>query len=145
MPPRKQATPWRSGLEEAVAHQLEVAGVPASFEQHVIPYTEPETPHRYTPDFVLPNGIIVETKGIFDTADRKKHKLVKAQHPALDIRFVFSRSAAKIGKKSPTSYAMWCVRFGFKYADKFIPAEWLKERPNRASLAAIRKLAKEKA
>ncbi len=34
------------------------------------------------------------------TADRQKHLLVRDQHPELDIRFVFSRSAAKINKAS---------------------------------------------
>ena len=35
----------------------------------------------YTPDFVLPNGIIIETKGRFTVADRRKHLLIKKQHP----------------------------------------------------------------
>jgi hypothetical protein len=90
-------------------------------------FTEPSKARTYTPDFKLPNGIIVETKGRFVTADRQKHLLVKAQHPDLDIRFVFSNSRARISKGSPTSYAMWCDKNGFRYADKFIPQAWLIE------------------
>jgi hypothetical protein len=85
-------------------------------------------PHQNTkPDFILPNGIIVETKGQFLSSDRSKHKLIKEQNPDLEIRFVFSNSNTKIGSKSKTTYAMWCSRFGFEYADKSIPTSWLKE------------------
>ena len=66
-------------------------------------------------DFILPNGIIIEAKGQFVSSDRSKHKLIKEQHPDLDIRFVFSNSRTRIGKKSKTTYAMWCDRFGFNF------------------------------
>lgn len=123
------AVSYRSGLEDRIAKQLESAGVEVVYEDKasVIPYTTPETPHKYTPDFVLPNGIIVESKGIFDATDRKKHQLIKAQHPGKDIRFVFSNSKAKLYKGSPTSYAAWCDKYGFQYADKLIPLAWLEE------------------
>lgn len=126
---RHLAATYRSGLEQKVAAQIEAAGLVVVYEDKasVIPYITPAEPHKYTPDFKLPNGIIVETKGIFDAADRKKHTLVKAQHPHLDIRFVFSNSKAKLYKGSPTSYAAWCQKNGFQYADKLIPAAWLSE------------------
>lgn len=123
---------YRSGLEENVVAQLQSLGVPFEYEckEDVLVYTKPETKHKYHPDFTrLPNGIIVETKGRFVTADRQKHLLVKAQHPDKDIRFVFSNSNTKISKVSKTSYADWCIKHGFKYADKLIPLEWLKETP----------------
>jgi hypothetical protein len=75
------------------------------------------------------NGIIIETKGIFDSDDRKKHMLIKEQHPELDIRFVFSNAQTKLYKKSPTSYADWCIKNGFIYADKVIPTAWFNEPP----------------
>lgn len=119
---------FRSGLEEAIADTLTQKGVGFTYEELVIPYVTPPKNHKYTPDFViLDNGIIVESKGRFLTADRQKHLLVKAQHPELDIRFVFSSSKAKLSKRSLTTYAMWCIKNGFKYADKQIPDEWLKE------------------
>ena len=46
------------------------------------------------------------------------------QHPEFDIRFVFTSSKNKISKNSKTSYADWCDKNGFLYADKFIPEEW---------------------
>lgn len=126
---RKHAPTYRSGLEEKVAAQIAAAGLEVVYEDKasVIPYTTPAEPHKYTPDFRLPNGIIVETKGIFDAADRKKHLLVRAQHPDKDIRFVFSNSKARLYKGSPTSYAQWCSKNGFLYADKLIPQAWLHE------------------
>ncbi len=64
---------------------------------------------------------MVETKGRFLTADRQKHILIKDQHPALDIRFVFSNPNTRISKQSKTTYAMWCETHGFLYAPKTIP------------------------
>jgi hypothetical protein len=118
---------FRSGLEERIAANLDAKGMGFTFEELVIPYTKPAKSSKYTPDFVLSNGIIVESKGRFLTEDRQKHLLVKAQHPHLDIRFVFSSSKAKINKRSPTSYADWCDKNGFLYADKDIPFAWLLE------------------
>lgn len=115
---------FRSGLEEKVSDQLKAAGVKFTYEEKVIKYTIPESYHTYTPDFVLCNGVIVETKGRFTLEDRKKHLLIKKQRPDLDIRFVFTNSKAKISKKSSTTYAAWCDKYGFIYADKEIPGEW---------------------
>jgi hypothetical protein len=140
--PRKRKTPltskevgvkygFRSGLEEATAEQLKRLGVAFTFEKLVLTYKKPMTTHKYTPDFVITTRsgkqIVVETKGRFLTADRQKMILVKAAHPELDIRFVFSRSATPISKKSKTTYAMWCDRYGFQYADKEVPEAWLNE------------------
>jgi len=117
---------YRSGLESKVSVQLNEAGVAFEYETFKIEYQVNET-RKYTPDFRLPNGIIVETKGRFVAADRKKHLLVQQQHPDLDIRFVFSNSKAKLNKGAKSTYADWCQKHGFLYADKFIPEEWLNE------------------
>lgn len=121
---------FRSGLEESIAEDLTSKGVGFSFEELVIPYVKPEKPAKYTPDFVLENGIIIESKGRFLTEDRQKHLLIQKQHPEFDIRFVFSNSKTKISKRSKTTYADWCIKNGFLYADKEIPDAWLKEKGN---------------
>ncbi len=118
---------FKSGLEENISKQIEDKGIIVQYESEKIPYIVPATNHTYNPDFKLPNGIIVETKGRFVAADRKKHQLVKEQHPDLDIRFVFSNSKNKISKNSKTTYGMWCEKNGYKYADKEIPEEWFLE------------------
>lgn len=117
----------RSGLEDKVARQLAALSVEYGYEDQVIKYEKPARVCKYTPDFSLPNGIIVETKGRFVVADRQKHILVKDQHPDLDIRFVFSNPNTRISKTSKTTYAMWCDKNGFQYAAKEIPLEWINE------------------
>jgi len=117
---------YRSLLEVSVADQLKSLGVPIQYETIRIPYKLEEV-KKYTPDMILPNGIIVESKGRFLGNDRKKHLLIQKQHPNKDIRFVFSNSKAKINKGSKTSYADWCDKNKFRYADKLIPEEWLNE------------------
>lgn len=118
---------WRSGLEEKIAAQLTEAGVEFDYEKLKIEFLRPSKVHKYNPDFKLcGNGVIIETKGRFVTVDRQKHLLIKQQHPELDIRFVFSNSRQKISKTSATTYAMWCEKNGFLYADKLVPKEWLK-------------------
>jgi len=116
---------YRSGLEERVSRELDNAGVGYEYEVLKIPYDIIEQ-RKYTPDFVLSNGVIVETKGRFNTADRKKHLLIQKQHPDLDIRFVFQNSKAKLYKGAKSTYGQWCDKYGFMYADKSIPEEWLK-------------------
>ncbi len=127
---------YRSGLEEAVGEQLKEDGRAYRYEALVISYHQPAKPRKYTPDFELHNGIVVETKGRFVTADRQKHLLIKVQHPDLDLRFVFSNSRARISKQSKTTYAKWCESKGFLYADKWIPEEWLDEPWNMKSVRA---------
>jgi len=118
---------FKSGLEENVSTQIADRGLSVEYECEEVSYIIPASEHTYHPDFRLPNGIRVETKGRFVLADRKKHLLVKQQHPELDIRFVFTNSKNKINKKSKTTYADWCEKNGFKYADKVIPEEWFNE------------------
>ena len=118
---------FKSGLEESISQQIEGRGIEVKYESEEVSYIIPASEHTYHPDFKLPNGIRVETKGRFVLADRKKHLLVKEQNPQLDIRFVFSNSKNKISKKSKTTYGMWCEKHGFKYADKEIPQSWFEE------------------
>jgi len=135
---------YRSGLEETIGAFLKAKRIPFGYESIIIPYTKPETIHKYTPDFVLPNGIIIETKGRFVVADRQKHLLIKKQFPDLDIRFVFSNPRNRINKGSPTTYAKWAERYGFQWAAKSIPLSWLKEPPNQKSINIIRTLPSKK-
>lgn len=115
----------RSGLEDNIAQQIKEAGLPVTYEKRKITWTDKVK--TYTPDFELPNGIIIEAKGIFDNDDRRKHLQVQAQYPDLDIRFVFSNPNAKLYKGAKSTYADWCTKNNFKYAHKLIPEEWLNE------------------
>lgn len=127
---------YRSGLEADLQRQLRAAGQPVIYEQMFIPY-EVHKACKYTPDFILPNGIIIESKGRFVTQDRQKHLMIQKQFPDLDIRFVFSRSASRISKTSKTTYAKWCQTKGFLFADAVIPEAWLNEPINTVSLSRV--------
>lgn len=136
---------FRSGLEEKIAGQISAHGKQKfTFEKFFLPYTKPTTLHKYTPDFVLQNGIVVETKGLFQTADRQKMKVIKATYPDLDIRFVFSNAQARIAKKSKTTYAMWAEANSFKWAHRDIPVEWLNEPPEVKRIKAMKDALKPK-
>ncbi|MDT8900625.1 hypothetical protein [Anaeroselena agilis] len=126
------ADEFRSGLEASIARQLQKAGVPIIYEAYSLRYTIPAAGHIYTPDFILPNGIIIEGKGLFEASDRKKHLYIKEQWPELDIRFIFSNPNTRLTKQSKTSYAMWCEKYGFLYAKLTIPEDWFKEKPKTA-------------
>jgi hypothetical protein len=114
---------FRSGLEEKVADLLTNLGVKYEYESTRIPY---QLRCNYTPDFLLPNGIYLETKGHLTEEDRRKMKAVKKDNPDLDIRFVFQSPYNKISKGSKTTYAKWCEKNGFLYCSySSIPIEWL--------------------
>ena len=121
---RHNSRRYRSGLEERVAeylthHQKEVRYELLKVQWEDLRY------RTYTPDFQLDNGIFIESKGLFDNEDRRKHLAVRDQHPELDIRFVFSNAQAKLYKGSKTTYAMWCDKHGFQWAETVLPKEWL--------------------
>jgi hypothetical protein len=119
---------FRSGLEERVSEQLAFLNILDCYEIKKIPFVQPAKNRNYTPDFWLPNGIIVETKGVFTVQDRQKHLLIKEQYPDLDLRFVFSNSKNKLRKGSKTTYADWCNKYDFIFADQLIPEEWINEK-----------------
>lgn len=130
---------FRSGLEEDLQSQIAAAGKPVVYEKLVIPWTLQKS-CTYRPDFVLPNGIIIEGKGRFLTSDRQKHLIVKAQEPDLDIRFVFSNANARISKTSSTTYAAWCHQKGFLFHHRVIDPKWFREPVNERSLSRVRAL-----
>ena len=134
---------WRSGLEDVIAAELKAQDAAYEYETLKIPFQQPAKNRKYTPDFILlRNGIVIETKGRFVTADRQKHLLIKAQHPDIDIRLLFSNARARISKTSETTYAVWAEQKGFLFAHRHVPLSWLTEAPNLKSLAAIAALQK---
>ena len=121
---------YRSGLEVTIAEQIKSCGIEVKYETECIFYEWPPRMSRYTPDFLIPTKtgyFLVETKGRFVPADRQKHLLIKKQFPEKDIRFVFSNQNQKLYKGSKTSYANWCDKHGFTYANKTIPDAWFNE------------------
>ena len=131
---------YRSGLEAKIMRMLIEAGINAKYEPGRIPYTV--APKTYTPDFILPNGIVIETKGYFLSADRTKHLAIKAQYPNIDLRFIFQNPKQRLNKTSHTTYEAWCKKHGFAYASKRIPTEWLTEPHDKTKIEAVQEVLK---
>ena len=93
---------FRSGLEKDVANLLTELGVTYEYESTKIAY---QISHNYCPDFVLKNGVLVETKGHFSQEDRRKMVAVKTQHPDLDIRLCFQNAAVNVLNEAIVSKA----------------------------------------
>lgn len=119
---------FRSGYEEriyknAIGHRQELAYEPSD---SVLYYVKPAKKSRYIPDFVLKNGVIVESKGRLTAVDRQKMLQVKACNPEVDIRFLFQRANNRI-TRSPNSmtYWEWAEKHGFRWSEgEHIPEEW---------------------
>ena len=132
----------RSKYEDRVAKFLDKAGVPYEYEAFSYQYTEPLRKNSasckvcgstsltrkgwYTPDFFLGNGCIIETKGRFDAADRRKMKAMKEQYPNEEIVLLFMRDN-KLSKLSKTYYSDWCMDNGYDFDIGMPPPRWLKE------------------
>lgn len=113
---------FRSQLEVRVKNALEKENIPYLYEVSKFDYTLTSS---YTPDFFLPNGVILEVKGFFKPTDRRKMAAMKKQHPELDIRFVFQRDNT-ITRTSKTTYTQWATKHGFpSCVFPNIPPSWL--------------------
>lgn len=82
----------------------------------------------YVPDFVVRfedgRTMYLEAKGWLRPEDKKKMLLVKAQHPDLDIRFIFEKNNKF--SRSQVRYGDWAGKKGFPWAVGQVPEEWLK-------------------
>lgn len=133
----------RSKFEQQVAKQLRDMGVKYEYEKYSYEYDEPLRRNRascmdcgstrlvreawYTPDFFLPNGRIIEAKGRFTAADRRKHIAVRECHDELkdNLVLLFMRDN-KIHKNSSTYYSDWCMENGIDFAIGTVKEEWIR-------------------
>jgi hypothetical protein len=113
---------YRSKFEQQVAGSLNKRGLSFNYEGQALPYTIQAT---YTPDFCLPNGVMVETKGLFPPEDRRKMLAIKAQYPELDIRICFMKADVKLSRRPKAlTYGAWATKHGFVWCEKHIPTTW---------------------
>lgn len=136
----------RSGFERSVAKHLKSRNIDFGYESITYEITVPVRSKNqycvdcngstimrdtiYTPDFFLPNGIVVEAKGRFMAKDRLIAKAMKEQHPEVDIRMLFMGDN-KISPSSKTRYRDWCERNDIKCAVSKtgkLPEEWYDEK-----------------
>lgn len=111
MSERKRRSKLELKFEEIlIANQTEY-----DYEVTVIPYTVPQSNHKYIVDFSTNNGIQWEVKGwLSDHQERQKYLLVKQQHPNIDLRFVFDNCSKLVGG-SKLTHAQWATKHGFKF------------------------------
>jgi hypothetical protein len=131
----------RSKFEDRIAEDLDEKGIKYTYETWSYEYDEPLRKNLarcldcdstnlvrtgwYTPDFFLENGTIIETKGRFTAADRRKMLAIQEAHPELDIKMLFQRNN-KIHKRSLTTYADWCMENNYDFSIGEVKEEWLK-------------------
>lgn len=130
----------RSGFEVIIAGALDASGVDYQYESLVFEYTEPLRKNlaecgecgsrnlvrtgRYTPDFVLANGTIIETKGRFDAKDRRKMIAVRDEYTDYKFVMLFMRDN-RISRRSGTYYSDWCMANEFDFSIGQLKQEWL--------------------
>jgi hypothetical protein len=135
---QKKFKPLRSGLERKHFDQLKESGIGFEYEPEKIEYrrrvvkgickcgsTTVYQQKIYIPDWVLENGIRIESKGRLTSQDRSKLVAVKQQYPDLDLRIVFGANN-KINKHKAKRYMEWAAENGIRAAVGTIPASWLK-------------------
>lgn len=126
---------YASGFEYEVAQQLRDAGMKFTYEKETYEWLEklprsfcPDcggagyAKRKYTPDFFLSNGRIIEAKGRFTTKDRKIAKAMQEQ--GIVICYLFGEDN-KLSRNAKSRYSDWCKANGLEYAIKEVPKEWL--------------------
>lgn len=115
-------------FEQRVIGKLEDCGVTYEYEPHKVKYN---VEREYVPDLKI-GDIYIELKGYFRQDAQRKMKAVKAQHPDMDIRFLFQKASSTLqgAKKrkdgTKMTCAEWADRYGFDWAEgETIPEEWI--------------------
>lgn len=123
----------RSKLELQFEEILKEYEVEYGYEVTQIPYSVPASEHKYTVDFSILHGPLIEVKGyLSDHQERQKYVLLKQQYPELDLRFVFANNQKLCGGMK-TTHAQWAQKHGFRYCDikdKEQIRAWVKEKQN---------------
>lgn len=121
----------RSKLEKTFEDILKDYTIEYGYEVTKIPYTIPESAHKYIVDWTLPNGLLIETKGwLVDHRERQKYLLIKQQYPDLDLRFVFANPQKLCGGTKMT-HQQWAEKNGFRWCSIYDTDQlksWLKEK-----------------
>jgi len=107
---------FKSNLERYIDAILKRNKFGYIYEPGNITYIQPEVKRRYLPDWTK-DDVILEAKGRFTTADRKKMLLLKEQYPEKQIVMLFGKADNKLSKKSKTSYADWCNNNNIAWLD----------------------------
>ena len=113
----------RSSYEERIVAALNEEGAEYEYETYEVDYIVKKV---YVPDFIFPDKkLMVEAKGYFSPQDRSKMlKVREVLDDGWEVRFVFEKAHNKLTARTNTTYAKWCERHGFLWAEGMIPEEW---------------------
>jgi hypothetical protein len=134
---------FRSGLEHTVAKILDENNIEYQYEPIKLEYEQKTSyknfkcmecgckdilqERKYTPDFVLiKSGKVLEVKGRFVMADRKKIMAVLKNNPDLNFTMVFQNHRAKISRGSKFTYMTWCNKYNIDWVSVDNLGMWLK-------------------
>ena len=101
---------FRSGSELYISEVLKTNNISAEYETKCLPFN---MSCKYTPDFVLPNGVYIEVKGFLSSDRQRYYEQLKKNYPALDLRFVFERDM-NLSISSTSTLKDWATRNGFR-------------------------------
>lgn len=140
---KKPRKPYRSNYEDNIAHWLEDNGIDFTYETYSYEYQGPVRKNRsrcaecgakelvydgwYTPDFFVGDHLVIEAKGRFTAADRRKIKAVIATVPELRDKLVMMFMCDnKLSRVAKMRYSDWCEQEGIDYVVGTEPKkEWL--------------------
>jgi hypothetical protein len=128
---------FRSKFEVTIAKQLKKAGIEYDYEKESYEYftkvtngicndclgTHVVQRRWYTPDFFLPNGVVIEAKGHLTASNRTILKAVREDHPTLDLKLMF-QSDNRISRSSETRYTEWASKQNIDWAIREVPEKW---------------------
>jgi len=134
---------YRSGYEDKVAAYLDSLGIKYEYESYSFGYTSKVRTgvcgncgssnivkeRWYTPDFFLPNGIIIEAKGYFKPTHRKTilDAINGDNELTVDNLYLLFQRNNKYGR-ADKRYSDWCEQHSINYAISLngeVPKEWI--------------------
>ena len=113
----------RSRLEDRVEDALREQGFSPEYETEKFSYV---LHRKYCPDFRVGN-VRIEVKGWWPPAERNKFLAVVMANPDLKIFVALQRPHLTLNKKSNTTYAMWCQKYGIAWCPIPIPPDFLRQ------------------
>lgn len=96
---------YKSKFEQKFANTLQRLNQPVRYEQERVTYT---LTNHYTPDWKIADNVYIETKGLWDSADRRKILAVIKQNPHITVIMCFQNPNQPINKGSKTTYSKFC-------------------------------------
>ena len=128
----KPRDPYRSMYEDNIASWMEANGIKFTYETYSYQYEAPVRKNRskcgecgsknlvfdgwYTPDFFVGSRLIVEAKGRFTAADRRKIKAARDSVPELKEKLVMMfMTDNKLNRSAKQRYSDWCKQEGIDY------------------------------